>query len=87
LDHLIVFNEANLRRVLSAYVAYYNRWRPHRSLGQDSGPPIRLASEGQRDGSAHAFGQKIESMAELWGRSRERRSPGKTSARCREIVA
>jgi len=34
LDHLIVFSEANLRRVLSAYVAYYNRWRPHRSLGQ-----------------------------------------------------
>jgi transposase InsO family protein len=34
LDHLIVFNEANLRRVLSAYVTYYNRWRPHRSLGQ-----------------------------------------------------
>ena len=34
LDHLIVFNEVNLRRVLSAYVTYYNRWRPHRSLGQ-----------------------------------------------------
>jgi putative transposase len=34
LDHLIVFSEANLRRVLSAYVTYYNRWRPHRSLGQ-----------------------------------------------------
>ena len=34
LDHLIVFGEANLRRVLSAYVTYYNRWRPHRSLGQ-----------------------------------------------------
>ena len=33
-SHLIVFSEANLRRVLSAYVAYYNRWRPHRSLGQ-----------------------------------------------------
>jgi hypothetical protein len=28
------FSEANLRRVLSAYVTYYNRWRPHRSLGQ-----------------------------------------------------
>jgi transposase InsO family protein len=25
LDHLIVFSEANLRRVLSAYVTYYNR--------------------------------------------------------------
>jgi hypothetical protein len=34
LDHLIVFSEANLRRVLSAYVTYYNRCRPHRSLGQ-----------------------------------------------------
>jgi putative transposase len=43
LDHLIVFNEANLRRVLSAYVTYYNHWRPHRSLCQrapyDSGVP------------------------------------------------
>ena len=34
LEHLIVFGAANLRRVLSAYVAYCNRWRPHRSLGQ-----------------------------------------------------
>src|SRR6202007_1015903 len=34
LDHLIVFNERNLRRALSAYVPYYIRWRPHRSLGQ-----------------------------------------------------
>ena len=34
LDHLIVFSEANLRRVLSAYVTYYNRWRPHRSLSR-----------------------------------------------------
>ena len=34
LDHLIVFNGANLRRVLSVYVTYYNCWRPHRSLGQ-----------------------------------------------------
>jgi transposase InsO family protein len=36
LDHLMVFSEANLRRVLSAYVTYYNRWRPHRSLGQSA---------------------------------------------------
>ena len=33
-DHLMVFSEAHLRRVLSAYVTYYNRWRLHRSLGQ-----------------------------------------------------
>jgi transposase InsO family protein len=30
----LFFSEANLRRILSAYVTYYNRWRPHRSLGQ-----------------------------------------------------
>jgi putative transposase len=36
LDHLIVFNEANFASssIISAYVTYYNRWRPHRSLGQ-----------------------------------------------------
>jgi putative transposase len=34
LDHLFIFNEADLRRVMSAYVTYFNHWRPHRSLGQ-----------------------------------------------------
>jgi putative transposase len=34
LDHILVFNEAHLRRAISAYVAYFNYWRPHRSLGQ-----------------------------------------------------
>jgi len=32
LDHLIVLNEQQLRSVLSEFVAYYNRDRPHRSL-------------------------------------------------------
>jgi transposase InsO family protein len=34
LDHSFIFNETDLRRVMSAYVAYFNQWRPHRSLGQ-----------------------------------------------------
>jgi transposase InsO family protein len=33
LDHLIVLNEHQLLRVLSEFVAYYNRDRPYRSLG------------------------------------------------------
>ena len=32
-DHLIALSEPHLRRVLRAYVAYYNEERPHRSLG------------------------------------------------------
>ena len=34
LDHLLVLNEAHLRRVLTAYVGYYNRARPHQGLEQ-----------------------------------------------------
>jgi transposase InsO family protein len=41
LDHVIVFGEAHLRRVLSAYAAYYNQTRPHRSLRKDA--PLRRA--------------------------------------------
>jgi transposase InsO family protein len=29
-----IFSEAGLRRDLSAYVSYFNHWRPHRSIGQ-----------------------------------------------------
>ena len=36
-DHIIVLNEQHLRRVLRAYVTYYNEARPHRSLALD--PP------------------------------------------------
>ncbi len=36
LDHVIVVNEVHLRRVLSAYLKYYNSTRTHRSLAKDS---------------------------------------------------
>jgi hypothetical protein len=36
LDHVIVFNENSLRRILSAYCAYYHAWRTHLSLGKDA---------------------------------------------------
>jgi len=34
LDHIIVFGEEHLRRVLQSYACYYNGTRTHRSLGQ-----------------------------------------------------
>jgi transposase InsO family protein len=34
LDQLLVLGEAHLRRVLRAYVAYFNHARPHQGLGQ-----------------------------------------------------
>src|SRR5262245_11582907 len=39
LDHLIVFNEQHLRRLLRGYLAYYNATRPHQSLHSDSPYP------------------------------------------------
>jgi len=35
LDHLMIFNERHLCRVLSSYVDYYQRTRTHLSLGKD----------------------------------------------------
>ena len=42
-DHLIVFGEAHLRRILREYAAYYNRLRTHRALSQDA--PVHRAVE------------------------------------------
>jgi transposase InsO family protein len=43
LDHMIVFGEAHLRRILGRYAAYYNESRIHRSLCKDA--PFRRAVE------------------------------------------
>jgi hypothetical protein len=34
LDHKVVFGEVHLRRILSAYAAYYNKTRTHLALSK-----------------------------------------------------
>jgi transposase InsO family protein len=51
LDQMVIFGEAHLRRILSAYAAYYNRVRPHMALQKDA--PLRRAV--QRVGSIVAI--------------------------------
>ena len=36
LDHLVVLNEAHLRRILQCYASYYKKIRTHRSLDKDA---------------------------------------------------
>jgi transposase InsO family protein len=36
LDHIVVFGEAHLRRILAAYAGYYNELRTHLALDKDS---------------------------------------------------
>ncbi len=48
LDRVLILNESHLRRVMIAYVDYYNRARPHQSIEQRCPIPIdRGHAEGQ----------------------------------------
>ncbi len=40
LDRLLIINEAHLRRILTDYVAHYNRARPHQGIGQRAPIPF-----------------------------------------------
>jgi len=46
LDHVIVFQEASLRRTLNLYFDYYHRSRTHLSLGKDSPEPRSIQPPG-----------------------------------------
>ena len=50
LNHVIILNEGHLRRILTAYVDYYNRSRTHYSLDQDCpiSRPIEPICKGDR---------------------------------------
>jgi hypothetical protein len=39
---MFIFSERHLRQVLAEYVDYFNRWSPHRSIGQRApcAPPL-----------------------------------------------
>jgi transposase InsO family protein len=51
LDQVLIFNEAHLRKILSAYAAYYNQARTHMALQKDA--PLQRCV--QRSGSIAAI--------------------------------
>jgi hypothetical protein len=51
LDQMIIFGEPHLRRILSAYAAYYNQARTHLALQKDA--PLHRAI--QRSGGVVAI--------------------------------
>lgn len=53
LDHLVVLNERQLRRILSEYTAHFNKMRPHQSL--DGNPPEPLESVESNDNSEASY--------------------------------
>ena len=55
LDHMIIFNEAHLRRILESYFDYYHRCRTHLSLHKDCPKP--RATDPPENGNVVAFPQ------------------------------
>ncbi len=47
LDHVIVWNEVHLRRLLAAYADYYNTSRTHLALGKDAPDGRTVEREGE----------------------------------------
>jgi len=46
-DHVIVFNEAGLKRLMTLYCSYYEQSRTHLSLNKDAPIPRRIAVPGE----------------------------------------
>jgi transposase InsO family protein len=57
LDHLFIFNERRLDKVLAEYVGYFKNWRPHRSIGQRApcAPRTRAAHRSAQAGKIIAI--------------------------------
>jgi putative transposase len=51
LDHLFIFDEKQLQRVLNAYVAYFNQARPHQGIGQQIPEQHRSIPSSQNAGN------------------------------------
>jgi len=63
LDWQLIWSDCHLHRVLTAYLAHYNRARPHRGLGL--GIPVPVAANG--GGRADAAAGRIERVDVLGG--------------------
>jgi putative transposase len=60
LDHIVVLGERHLRRILTAYFAYYHRARTHLSLDKDA-PHVR-PSKGRRRARSYRFARWVASI-------------------------
>jgi putative transposase len=47
LDHVVVFHDRHLQRILACYLAYYHRWRTHLSLAMDCPEPRPIQQLGR----------------------------------------
>jgi transposase InsO family protein len=69
LDHIVIFNERHLRRVLSSYVDYYQRTRTHLSLDKDCPDPRPImppqVRKSRRDPASRRFALPLRTSRRL----------------------
>jgi Integrase core domain len=82
LDHVIVFSEAHLRRILKAYASYYNQVRTHLSLHKDA-PDVRRAQSVGTVAAVPAPGRLHHHYVRVSVFSKHSRP--KSSAKCRGV--
>ena len=73
LDYLIPFNERHLKRIVSEFVVYYNRGRPHSALGPGIPEPPQAEVPGGANRHQIAEGYVVKSTAALGGLHHEYR--------------
>jgi transposase InsO family protein len=73
LDHVVVFGEAHLRRILATYAVYYNELRTHcpwarirRAISRFSGAASSLLSQSSAGCTINTAGHSIQQMG-YWG--------------------
>ena len=59
LDHVIIFNERHLRRVLSSYLDYYHLTRTHLSLDNDYPQSRRVQRTAERSSHRHPASRRV----------------------------
>ena len=66
LDHLLIYGERHLRRILTQYSRHYNRHRPHQSREQplhESGQPIDVTARIKRTHVVHGLNSEYRRAA------------------------
>ena len=85
LDQVLIFGETHLRRILSAYAAYYNRARTHLALQKDA--PLHRAVQWSGDHCRHSnLGRAASPVRQdmIFGKDRRGNWPSYvTSSACR----